>query len=665
MPNIQELINAAGGGHKDIVENLLHNGVDVNGVGNWGWTPLIFAAWNGHKEVVKILLQKEDIEIDKANRGVTALMHAVQKGHKDIVVMLLKRGADVNKEITEGAEKGKTALMIATEKGFEEIVELLKNSAKLAKAGKNTSHIIVDKEKQKQLLQAVRSGNITMIRDLVSKGVDINDCNNDFKATALHIGVLKGQYEVVAALLELNADINIKDKKGQTALAIAQDKKYDNIVTLLGGRRRSSTETDAPLPLSHQGKLKLISKDHIREKYPNIGDIDQLFYHDIAENHNYRDFAITAIYKIENKRFKTGFQERIATLGKRAGNEAFAPQHNEKYPQELRKRVIDRLNNLSYVKDDAPGVKFINLWHGTRREMLDSILDTGLVNLKKTDGGYFGAGIYGSTSSEYPKRCYAGGGGERYDKGILFLSTAVFHSAYPIAGSNDLNMFIGQSNIGKGNYANYDAHFVAVKPQSNFPHEISYIPLEDNNDQITYDEFVAFEQTSFIPRFLVETSRIIPHPLKEANAPAKDHYNFIAKLYHDEEVKADELYLIRQHKDNEEVKLLIQPKPEISTSIANDNKVINKQGLLTTLLITKQHEIKTDANLRNNILSSLADTIKYSDNKFIHRKEIIVNNINKYLPTTDKLNVNSNNINTELKNIANKIISNPGQSMAV
>ena len=34
------------------------------------------------------------------------------------------------------------------------------------------------------------------------------------------------------------------------------------------------------------------------------------------------------------------------------------------------------------------------LWHGTRPEVLDSVLNTGFANLATTDDGFFGKGLY-------------------------------------------------------------------------------------------------------------------------------------------------------------------------------------------------------------------------------------------------------------------------------
>ena len=53
--------------------------------------------------------------------GVTALMAAARYGHERMVDLLLQRGAEINKQKSDGF----TALMLAAEKGHERVVELL------------------------------------------------------------------------------------------------------------------------------------------------------------------------------------------------------------------------------------------------------------------------------------------------------------------------------------------------------------------------------------------------------------------------------------------------------------------------------------------------------------------------------------------------------------
>ena len=125
---------AAREGHKEVVEVLLSQGVDVNNATNHGWMPLHIAAREGHKEVVKVLLS-HGADVNKANYiDRTALHIAAWGGHKDVVEVLLTHGADINK----ASNNGRTPLHLAAMDDHKEVVEvLLTHGADVNKAANN------------------------------------------------------------------------------------------------------------------------------------------------------------------------------------------------------------------------------------------------------------------------------------------------------------------------------------------------------------------------------------------------------------------------------------------------------------------------------------------------------------------------------------------------
>ncbi|XP_070546143.1 26S proteasome non-ATPase regulatory subunit 10-like [Ptychodera flava] len=84
-------------GHLDIVKYFVENlGIDKEVKGNINKTPLINAAEGGHSEVVKYLLGiGADIEAVTSD-GFTPLHYAAQNGHKDVAEILI--GAKANLE---------------------------------------------------------------------------------------------------------------------------------------------------------------------------------------------------------------------------------------------------------------------------------------------------------------------------------------------------------------------------------------------------------------------------------------------------------------------------------------------------------------------------------------------------------------------------------------
>ncbi|KHE90699.1 MAG: DUF1566 domain-containing protein [Candidatus Scalindua rubra] len=86
-----------------------------------GWFPLMFAAFGGHKEIVETLIS-DGVDMNrKVNDGTTALMAATLQGHYSIVKLLLEKGADK----TVKNNYGMTALSIARQIGYDEITGLL------------------------------------------------------------------------------------------------------------------------------------------------------------------------------------------------------------------------------------------------------------------------------------------------------------------------------------------------------------------------------------------------------------------------------------------------------------------------------------------------------------------------------------------------------------
>lgn len=82
------------------------------------------------------------------------------------------------------------------------------------------------------LLKSASKGDLSGIRRLLSKGVDINSYDYD-KRTALHLAASEGQESIIKYLLSKNVDILIKDRWGNTAYDDAVKNKHNNISSLL------------------------------------------------------------------------------------------------------------------------------------------------------------------------------------------------------------------------------------------------------------------------------------------------------------------------------------------------------------------------------------------------------------------------------------------------
>lgn len=68
--------------------------------------------------------------------------------------------------------------------------------------------------------------------NIIKKGANVNYQNTKGE-TALIRAVMKGAKDNVKILIENNADINLKDKNGNTAMDYAQKSNYNEIVKIL------------------------------------------------------------------------------------------------------------------------------------------------------------------------------------------------------------------------------------------------------------------------------------------------------------------------------------------------------------------------------------------------------------------------------------------------
>ena len=83
-----------------------------------------------------------------------------------------------------------------------------------------------------QLVSAIFANDPSKIRLLLDQGIDLNDCGF-FNIPPLIRAVLYGKSKALQALIDCGADKNIKDKKGRTALELAQKYNYPEIVEIL------------------------------------------------------------------------------------------------------------------------------------------------------------------------------------------------------------------------------------------------------------------------------------------------------------------------------------------------------------------------------------------------------------------------------------------------
>lgn len=82
------------------------------------------------------------------------------------------------------------------------------------------------------LITAVNKKNIEAVKVLLQNGADIN-WGDGFNTTALMYAASSGNIEIVNLLLINGADIKHKDQQGNDAISTAKQAKHNNVVKLL------------------------------------------------------------------------------------------------------------------------------------------------------------------------------------------------------------------------------------------------------------------------------------------------------------------------------------------------------------------------------------------------------------------------------------------------
>jgi len=196
-PHPEELIDAITKGNLEKVQQLIQKGVDVNAKTSDGYTALMVVSKMGNEEIINAV--REDLMKRKEGvMNITELVTASRNKYKQIAELLLKNGADVNAK----TNAGETALYLSSKHCTMQIAELLlKNGADInAKTNTGETPLYI----ASQALTFVAKETVEL---LLKNGADVNAKTNTGE-TALYAASKNDRTDIVALLLENNADIN-------------------------------------------------------------------------------------------------------------------------------------------------------------------------------------------------------------------------------------------------------------------------------------------------------------------------------------------------------------------------------------------------------------------------------------------------------------------------
>lgn len=189
---------------------------------------LLQAVEANNLEKVQDILKDTSYLINETNeKGETPLLIATHKNYIEIAKALINEGADVNKQDV----LQDSAYLYAGAQGKTEILAYIIENAK-------PDHQVYNRYGGNALIPAAEKGHLPNVKLLLADGnVDINHQNN-FGYTALIEAVAltdgsKVYQQIVQELLVYNANKELRDDNGMTALDYAKDRGYTEMIELL------------------------------------------------------------------------------------------------------------------------------------------------------------------------------------------------------------------------------------------------------------------------------------------------------------------------------------------------------------------------------------------------------------------------------------------------
>jgi len=170
-----------------------------------------------------------DINVTEEDGGATVLVIACSfKDYDNVVSILISRGADVNFK----GKDGRTPLMWAAGNSLETTKILLDNGADVKAKGDDGMTAFI------QSAFGILSKKVdTEVMDLLlENGADVNSALKGKDAagwTALLFAAVNGDVELVEYLILHGANVNHTSNEGSTALSLARQEKYEELVSLL------------------------------------------------------------------------------------------------------------------------------------------------------------------------------------------------------------------------------------------------------------------------------------------------------------------------------------------------------------------------------------------------------------------------------------------------
>jgi len=191
---------------------------------------------------------------------------------------------------------------------------------------------------------------------------------------------------------------------------------------------------------------------------------------------------MSVAWKIQKSRFKDMPDKFISTSWK------------DTDPDNRRQRIMDSYNITckNWLWNESIDVRdgyVLPVCHGTEESIAWKIASVGFANLSTTDAGFYGKGIYFSSSASYTVPYFS-----NTRKPAILICFTIPGNPFPV----NENPKDEKNLTGKALAVGYQSHYV-VTTAAGFP-----LKLQDWNSQLKrYDELVIAQEAQVVPLFLV------------------------------------------------------------------------------------------------------------------------------------------------------------------
>ncbi|XP_067659868.1 ankyrin-3-like [Haliotis asinina] len=202
---------ACEGGNLDIVKYILkQNTVNINSLGENGWTPAMKAALKGHKDVFNLIVtQGADLSLMQEEGD--SILHAACKGGNVKIVNNILSQSTI--DINLGGTNMLTPVMVAAYRGHKDVFNML--------VTKDADLLIKDGDQNSILHLACKGGNMEIMKHILTYNtMDVNDIGKE-GLTPVMLAASEGRKGMFDLLLQNGADLSHEDDNGRNILHMA------------------------------------------------------------------------------------------------------------------------------------------------------------------------------------------------------------------------------------------------------------------------------------------------------------------------------------------------------------------------------------------------------------------------------------------------------------